>query len=302
MKSMTSQKGLIVLAAILAMHGPRAIAAATPSPVEQGRYLVESILACGNCHTPRSAEGAPLHEKALGGGGVAFTTPAFDATSSNITPDRETGIGNWTDAEIKRALTEGVRPERGRLAKTTLAPVMPSSFFKPLLARDLDAVVAYLRSVKPVRYVTPVPAYKMPMSHEPYPPAQGGFTEAMMVDSVKRGAYLVAIGHCMECHSPFEKGRTDYSRLGKGGRAITPKEAHGLPPTWKGVVAPNITSHRTAGIGAWTDAEIKRAITEGVSRNGRKLEPPMAYEYYKRVIDSDLNAIVAYLRTGPPQE
>src|SRR5262245_20284319 len=124
----------------------------------------------------------------------------------------------------------------------------------------------------------------------------------MMADPVKRGDYLVTIGHCMECHSPFEKGRTDYSRLGKGGRHFSPDEARGLPSAWKGSTASNITSHRTAGIGAWSDAEIKRAITQGISRDGRKLQPPMAFDFYKRMTEVDLNAIVAYLRTVPPQE
>ena len=293
---------LVALGAIVAFSLQEVVAAAAVSPVEQGRYLVESILACGNCHTPRTPAGEPIHEKPLGGGGISFVTPAFDATSTNITPDRETGIGSWSDADIKRALTEGIRPNHGRLANTPLAAVMPISFFKPLLARDLDAVVAYMRALRPVRYEAPAPVYKMPVHHAPYPPAQGGFTEAMMADPVKRGNYLVTIGHCMECHSPFEKGRVDYSKLGKGGRHISPNEARGLPSSWKGVAIPNITSHRTAGIGAWTDAEIKRAITQGISRDGRKLQPPMAFDYYKRMTEADLNAIVAYLRTVPPQE
>src|SRR5262249_54996517 len=77
------------------------------TPVERGQYLVNSILACGNCHTPKTANGKPIAEKELSGG-LVFTTPAFDATASNITPDQETGVGAWSDAEIKRALTDGI--------------------------------------------------------------------------------------------------------------------------------------------------------------------------------------------------
>ena len=291
---------MLALVVMLAVRGAQSIAAASPH-VEQGRYLVESILACGNCHTPRTPEGELIHGKALGGG-ISFTTPAFDATASNITSDRKTGIGSWTDADIKRGLLEGKRPAHGRLAETSLAAVMPIGSFQPLLARDLDAVVAYLRTVKPVTFATPEPVYKMPPHHDPYPLPQGGFTESMMKDPVKRGAYLVTIGHCMECHSPFAKGRTDFNKLGKGGRHFSPREVHGMPKAWKGVTAPNITSHRTAGIGAWTDAEIKRAITQGISRDGRKLEPPMAFDFYRRITAADLDAIVAYLRTVPPLE
>ena len=80
-------------------------------------------------------------------GGLAFNTPAFVATAPNITPDRETGIGSWSDAEIKRALVEGSRPDHGRLAGVALAAIMPANFYKALLPDDLDAIIAYLRSV-----------------------------------------------------------------------------------------------------------------------------------------------------------
>src|ERR1700675_3525962 len=76
------------------------------SPAERGGYLVKTIMACGNCHTPRDADGKSIAEKALSGG-LTITSPAFTATAPNVTPDRETGIGSWTDPEIKRALVEG---------------------------------------------------------------------------------------------------------------------------------------------------------------------------------------------------
>ena len=90
------------------------------SPAERGAYLVNTIMACGNCHTPRDAGGKTVAEKAFSGG-LTFTTPAFIATASNITPDVESGIGSWSDAEIKRALVAGVRPDHGRLAGVQLA-------------------------------------------------------------------------------------------------------------------------------------------------------------------------------------
>ena len=104
------------------------------------------------------------------------------------------------------------------------------------------------------------------------PDAETGFTAAQLQEPVKRGAYLVTIGHCMECHSTWEKGISDYENgLGRGGRPFGPKLVQGFPASWDGSTASNITSHRTKGIGAWTDAEIKRAIADGVSRDGRKL-------------------------------
>ena len=116
-----------------------------------------------------------------------------------------------------------------------------------------------------------------------------------MADPVKRGNYLVTIGHCMECHTPRVEGLLDFKNaLGKGGNTF-----HG---PWGASTARNITAHPTKGIGAWSDAEIKRAITEGVSRDGSRLKPPMAYGMYATLTADDLNAIVAYLRTVPPLE
>jgi mono/diheme cytochrome c family protein len=271
--------------------------------VERGSYLVNTILACGNCHTPKTAAGAPIADKELAGGGLSFTTPAFDAAAANITPDRETGIGSWSDDEIKRALTEGIRPAHARLAGVPLAAVMPAGFYKALKPNDLDAIVAYLRAVKPVHNELPAPVYKLPVHRDAYPDAEAGFTEEALRNPVRQGAYLVTIGHCMECHAAWAKGVSDFRNgLGKGGRQFGAFLVQGYPATWPGSVAPNITSHPTAGIGAWTDAEIKRAITQGVGRDGRQLKPPMAFTWYAGMTAADLDAVVAWLRTVPPLE
>jgi mono/diheme cytochrome c family protein len=270
--------------------------------VERGRYLVESILGCGNCHTPKTPTGEPVASRNLAGGGLTFSLPPFAGTASNITPDRETGIGAWTDDEIKRAIVEGKRPNHGRLANTELGVVMATSFFRALTPADLDSVVKYLRSVPPIRNEVAAPAYRMAQKHQPFPGAEAGFSDAKMDDPVYRGRYLVTIGHCMECHSPQDKGVFDYGRLGAGGRVFDAGLVQGFPANWPGARARNITSHRVAGLGAWTDAEIARAIAQGVSRDGRKLQPPMPFAYYARLEPRDLAAIVAYLRTVTPLE
>ena len=268
------------------------------TPTERGAYLVNTIMACGNCHTPRGADGMPVAEKALSGG-LTFNTPAFIATAPNITPDAETGIGSWSDAEIKRALIEGIRPDHGRLAGVPLAAIMPANFYRALLPDDLDAIIVYLRSVKPVRNEVPDPVYKAPVRRDPYPAADAGFSKAMLTDPVKRGAYLVTIGHCMECHSAWSRGGSDFKTgLGGGGRLFPPRD--GSPEGTPGTVVPNITAHPSAGIGAWSDAEIIRAVTHGTGRDGHRLKPPMAYGYYAGLKDADLADIVAYLRTVPP--
>jgi mono/diheme cytochrome c family protein len=117
-------------------------AANAQTSLERGRYLVDTVMTCQNCHTPKGPNG-PQFDKALSGG-LRFDEPAFDVTASNITPDRDTGIGSWSDPEIRVALQEGTRP-----AGHHLAPIMPSGFYKILTPGDLDGIVAYLRSVPP---------------------------------------------------------------------------------------------------------------------------------------------------------
>ena len=268
------------------------------TPAERGGYLVNTIMACGNCHSPRDADGRTIADKAFSGG-LTFATPAFIATAPNITPDVETGIGSWSDAEIKRALVEGTRPDHGRLSGVPLAAIMPANFYRALLPGDLDAVVAYLRTVKPIRSESPAPVYQAPVRRDPYPDAEAGFDKASFADPVRRGAYLVTIGHCMECHSAWSRGASDFRNgLGRGGRAFPALE--GSPAGTPDSIAANITSDPAAGIGRWSDAEIGRAITHGIGRDGRTLKPPMAYGFYAGLKDADLADIIAYLRTVPP--
>jgi mono/diheme cytochrome c family protein len=284
----------------LAACAASAVAQAGPA-VERGRYLVTTILACGNCHTPKDAEGRPIAAKELAGGGIGFDIPPFAGVAANITPDRETGIGTWSDAEIKRAITHGERPAHGPLAGKPLALPMAANFFKAILPGDQDAIVAYLRSIPPVRNPLPPPVYRAAVQREPFVLADRGFSERDMQDKVRRGAYLATIGHCLECHTPVDKGVLQLdAALGAGGRPFMPSFVKGLPEAWKGAVSRNLTSDRERGLGAWSDAEIERAIVQGVGRDGRRMQEPMPYAWYAGLRDDDLDAIVAYLRTLPP--
>lgn len=270
------------IALLVALGAADAHAQAT---VERGRYLVEVIGACSNCHSPKGPAGE-LSDKHMAGGfrieegfGVAITP--------NITPDRDTGIGAWSDAEIVRAIREG----KGRDGRT-LGPPMPYGLYRGLADTDVNAMVAYLRTLPPIRnrversrYTMPLPAsYGPPVSAVPDPPRN---------DRVKYGAYLAgAVAHCSECHTPAAPGGgMDMSRLFAGGFKF------GGP--WGTSYASNLTPDRETGIGAWTDAQIVAGIY-GVSRSGRPLLPPMPWPYYAgRIAEDDLKAIIAYLRTLP---
>ncbi len=250
----------------------------------RGKHLVEVTGACGNCHTPMGPQG-PIAGRFLAGGNV-FDEPPFRAVASNLTSDPETGLGRWTDAQIARAIREGIRPD-GRI----IGPPMPIGLYRGLSDRDLSAIVAYLRTVPPVRNAVEASVYRIPL-----PPAYGPPIASVPEPAdnpIARGAYLAnAVAHCTECHTPMVNGRNDFSRTGAGGM-----EFRG---PWGVSVARNITPHAN-GIGGWTDAEIIRAITTGVSQSGRPLAPPMAFWAYQNMTPREASDIVAYLRSLPPQ-
>src|SRR5215471_9807246 len=152
-----------------------AIAARAETLVERGRYLVDTVMTCHNCHTPLGPNG-PMFDKALSGG-LRFNEPPFDVTASNITADKETGIGAWSDAELKAFMTTGVRPNG-----VPVAVVMPTAFYKVLTARDLDAIVAYLRSIPAVHNQVPAPIYKVALKPPVVPEAEKPMTEADLGD------------------------------------------------------------------------------------------------------------------------
>jgi mono/diheme cytochrome c family protein len=272
------------LSAAIAICGA---ASAQNAAVKRGDYLVNSIMSCDNCHSPKGPPAAVAGKDFSGG--LSWDEPPFKVTASNVTPDKDTGIGKWTAAQIKKALIEGVRPDGVQLAE-----IMPSNYYAILTPGDADAVVAYLQSLKPVKNKVPDPIYKMPQRIHRFPGTAKPYKQADLRDKKKLGFYLVSIGHCLECHTPMDKGALKLDQIGKGGREF--------PGPWGTSVSRNITSSKTAGIGGWSDAEIKRAITQGKRNDGSPLKPPMHYAAYAKMTAADLDAVVAYLRTLPPKE
>ena len=266
------------------------IPAAAPAEtlLERGAYLMRSIVACGNCHNPGAHEGRPDLSREMAGGskwdGKPFTTYA-----PNLTPDPGTGLGKWTDMQIVAAIREGRRPDG-----SIIGPPMPVELYRGMSDRDAHAIVAYLRNLKPVRNKVPKGAYRIPLPKS-YGPPVGRVPDPPREDRLRYGAYLAGpLGHCVECHTPVipGKGRDFAGQLGAGGFAL-----HG---NWGTTVSPNITPDRETGIGEWTDTEVKRAITQGLRRDGDKMYPPMGYHFYKNIAPSDLDAIVGYLRSLKP--
>lgn len=255
------------------------------TPVERGRYIVEVIGACGNCHTLQGPDG-PDDSRHLAGG-IPIEKPGIHAVPPNITPDGETGIGAWTDDQIIRAIREGVRPD-GRV----LGPPMPFALYRGISDQDAAAIVAYLRTVEPVRNTPDPSRYEMPLP-ESWGPPVGQVPHPDRTDTVAYGAYLAGpLGHCIDCHStPDAHGVPDLENaLGAGGMLF--------PGPWGVSAARNITP---SGLSARSDAEIKQMITTGERADGSRLLPPMGFGYYANLTEEDLNAIVAYLRSLPPK-
>ncbi|MBR0798219.1 c-type cytochrome [Bradyrhizobium jicamae] len=280
---------MTTISILVSVAGILSVTAQAETPVERGHYLVEGVLTCGNCHSPRGPGGVIDSTKLYSGGPQTWDEPTFTVRGANITPDAASGIGKWSDDDIKKALSEGIRPSGG-----PLAPIMPYGFYKIFTTGDLEAIVAYLRSVPAVSNAVQPPIYKAALHVDTPPGADKPMTEADLRDPVRHGFYLVTVAHCMECHTPRVNDRLDFANLGKGGQTFR--------GPWGETMSRNITSHPEKGIGAWSDDDIKRAITQGIRKDGSHLKPPMGFAWYARMTDADLGDIVAYLRTVPARE
>lgn len=284
-KSVSSFIRHIIGSALIAAFSFGAFQASAETLLERGTYLMKSIVACGNCHTPKGPEGE-LPGMELAGMAPMEKTPAFTANAPNITPDKETGIGGWSDAEIVAAIREGKRPDG-----SIIGPPMPIGLYRGLSDTDVNAIVTYLRSVKPVKNAIPKSVYNIPLPPS-YGPPVTNVASPPKSDAVAYGAYLAGpAGHCIECHSPMGKTGPDVvNQLGAGGF-----EFHG---PWGVSVSTNITP---TGLKDRSDIDIKKMIATGVRPDGSRMMPPMAYSYYANIKPEDLDAIVAYLRSLPPK-
>jgi mono/diheme cytochrome c family protein len=259
-----------------------------PAPSEiNGEYLVESVTICFECHSERdfSKPGWPIPTGRKGSGRVLRGEGRPDAiVARNISPDKEAGIGAWTDEEIKRAIVAGV----GRDGRQ-LHPEMPYGYFNLLSASELDAIVKYLRSIPPVKNALPKMAAYVP---GPNPPrvAMDRIPLTAHSSAIQRGQYLVRLAGCETCHTPrnaegFIKGM-DFA----GGSVFR----HGDE---QAAASSNLTPDPT-GIAQYNGQQFVEVMRTGRSR-GRLLHSAMPWHFYRNMTDSDLKAIFAYLNALP---
>ncbi|MET0321243.1 MAG: cytochrome c [Duganella sp.] len=266
------------------LHGAPVDAA----PVVRGAYLARAA-DCVACHT--APGGKPF------AGGLAFQLPFGTLYSSNITADRATGIGNWTDDDFVRALHDGVRHDGQRLY-----PAFPYTSYSLLSRDDVLAIKAYLFSLTPVAQATPQPDLVFPFNQR----WAMGFWNAVFFNSARfapapdksaqwnRGAYLaIGLAHCAECHTPRNIGFA----LEHG------NELAGAPI--EGWHAPNITSDPQYGIGKWTDEALYQYLRFGHASGHGSAGGPMAEAVensLQYLHPEDTAALIAYLRSVPPRK
>ena len=241
--------------------------AAAETQLARGAYLVDAVAACASCHTPRAPAGPALS------GGNTFGSGEAAVVAPNITPDRETGIGTWSDAQIVSAIREDVRPDG-----SSIRSPMPQRAFRAISDADCAAIVAYLRSLPPIRHAVGTPATNASVPHK----TPVGSVPMPVTDTpLDTGRYLAnGPAHCSECHA--------LKSAGPG--APVPRVFKG---PWGSVVAPPLTSET---LRRYTDADLAKIVMKGTRPDGTKLVGPMPVRAYAGLMAEDMAAITTYLR------
>jgi len=265
-------------------------ATSTPETIERGRYLVHHVAGCVGCHSESdvSAPGdPPIAGKELQG--RHFDMPGFpgDVRGPNLTPDPETGLGQWTDGEIVRAMREGVSRD-GR----PLFGMMPfRALSETLTDEDALAIVAYLRSLPPVHSEVGHTTLRFPISmlSRTGPRPLEKPLAAVPTDPLEHGRWLMRIGNCASCHDSHDSMHEPIPgrRLAGGDPFPMPDGSH--------VYAANISSDPGTGIGAYSDEDLDRVLTTGVNKAGRPLYF-MPFTLYRGLTPEDRKALILALR------
>lgn len=265
----------------------------TPERLARGRYMFNHANGCVACHSEwdRTLDGHPAK---AGGEGAGKTWAAEGLpwlTVPNITPDKETGAGTWTDDMLARAIREGIGHD-GR----TLFPVMPYLRFAAMPDEDLASVIVYLRSLPPVRNPLPptvIPFPPGPLINNVPQPIVAPVPEPDMSTPEKRGAHLVRMAVCEDCHTPSDAQGMPLPGLDFAGGFALPDSVAGHT-----VTSSNITQD-ASGIPYYDEALFLQVMRTG-KVIARDVDDMMPWATYRGMTDDDLKAIYAYLKTVKP--
>jgi len=287
------------------------------TPIRRGEYLVRYVSACMECHTPRLAALKFDESRLLSGvENLADLVPEDPALgmvhSRNLTPDPETGLGLWTDQEIKNAFLNGVSRDG-----TPLYPVMPYAVFHNMSVADADAIVLFLRSIPPVRHPLPkrqplsvpftAPAVPVPVDAVPdttLPPTDPNY------ESAQRGKYLASsVSPCMFCHTEAtalgDAHAIRIDHLFQGRRAWLPSALGEPIPSGVGTILSKNLTPTENGIKGWAPSDVLAAVKWGRDAQGKDLCSPMPYGpegSFGMMLDGDATEIGTYLTTLEPRD
>ncbi|WP_439880001.1 c-type cytochrome [Pontibacter sp. MBLB2868] len=275
----------------------------TPALVERGEYIANHVAVCIDCHSTRdwSRYSGPLAPGTEGKGGDIFDhSLGFPGTfyARNITSDKETGLGNWTDGEIYRAMTKGVS-KNGE----PLFPLMPYKAFNQMSKQDIYSVIAYIRTLAPIKNKVQNSEPDFPISlimrTMPTNDELNVVEETALGNEVLRGKYLLTIASCSDCHTPQEKGAPIAGKNFAGGMEFQ-------FPNGSVLRSANITPDKQNGIGAWSEDDfVHRFKSFSNPEMAQKVDMKamntvMPWTMYAGMKEKDLRAIYKYLRTVEP--
>ncbi|WPU92358.1 c-type cytochrome [Mucilaginibacter sabulilitoris] len=274
---------------------------ATPQRIERGKYLANNITLCMDCHSTRdwSIFAGPMKPGTLGAGGEKFDANVGfpgDVQVPNITPYH---LKNWTDGELFRAITTGVKKDG-----SAIFPLMPWPSYSKMGREDVYAIIAYLRSVQPIEVSYPQSKLNFPLNilvHTMPQKATLG-TIPNERDTVKYGEYLVTIAACKDCHTQDKQGKLIEGLEYAGGHAYT-------VPGAGTVRSANITPDKQTGIGSWTKEQFLSRFKEYADSSSKPIavkpgeyQTIMPWYRYGAMKTGDLEAIYAYLKTIKPKK
>jgi mono/diheme cytochrome c family protein len=264
----------------------------SPARLERGAYIVQNVAVCLVCHSDLDPgqEGLPV-VAGMAGAGRPFTAEDMPwLTAPNITSDRDTGAGGWTDDMLARAIREGIGHD-GR----ALFPLMPYGNFAKMSDEDLASVITYIRSLPPVRREHPKTAIPFPVNrliNSAPQPIEGTVPAPDLGTPEKRGQYLVTLASCGDCHTPMIQGQPVKGMEFAGGNSFKFGDARAARASANLTPSPN-------GIPYYNEALFVETIRTGRVRD-RQISDVMPWAQYRHMTDEDLTSIFAYLQTLAP--
>jgi cytochrome c553 len=269
----------------------------TPQRIARGEYLANHVTVCTDCHSKRdwSKFAAPLIEGTRGGGGEIFDAAVGFPGSVHVPNITPYNLKKWTDGEIFRTITTGERKDG-----TAIFPLMPWPYYSKLSREDVYAIIAYVRSLKPIDANYPKSTLSFPLNILVHTmPQKATLGEIPSPgDTVKYGAYLTNAAACKECHSQDNKGELIPGLEFAGG--------HAYQVNGNTVRSANITPDKATGIGNWTEAAFLERFkafsdpSKALHVSAAEFTTIMPWYAYGGMKESDLKAIFAYLKTLKP--